>query len=161
MLCLFGYDLPETNRYYLLSSSINDFWRRVNIYWKDFMVKIFYFPAYFKLRRQGELRAQLLATTLVFLVTWFLHAVQFFWVQGRFLISLNDTIFWLILGSAVVVDVWITASRPKRRPRTGWVGGLQQALQIAATFAFISLLWSLWSANSMSEWFLFLKTGNV
>ena len=39
MLHLFGYDLPETNHRYLLARSVNDFWRRVNIYWKDFMVK--------------------------------------------------------------------------------------------------------------------------
>ncbi|HEY3824177.1 MAG TPA: hypothetical protein VGL82_06440 [Bryobacteraceae bacterium] len=161
MLALFGYDLPETNRYYLLARSVNDLWRRNNIYWKDFMVKIVYFPAYFRMRRQGERRAQLLATALVFAVTWFLHAVQFFWLQGKFLITLNDTVFWMILGSMVVADVWIAAVRRKRLPRTGWLPTLQRAVQIAATFAFMSLLWSMWSANSMSEWFLFLKTGNV
>ncbi|MGD0271573.1 MAG: hypothetical protein ABSB14_21065, partial [Candidatus Sulfotelmatobacter sp.] len=44
MLHLFGYDLPETNHNYLLASSFTDFWRRTNIYWKDFMVKIVYYP---------------------------------------------------------------------------------------------------------------------
>jgi hypothetical protein len=161
MLCLFGYDLPETNRYYLLATSVNDLWRRINIYWKDFMVKVFYFPAYFRMRRKGELRAQLLATALVFVVTWFLHAVQFFWLQGRFLIKFNDTVFWIILGSMVVADVWIGSLRAKRLPRTGWISGLQRTVQIAATFAFMSLLWSMWSANSMTEWFYFLRTGNV
>ena len=43
-LHLFGYDLPETHRKYLLSRSLTDYWRRINIYWKDFMVKMFYFP---------------------------------------------------------------------------------------------------------------------
>ena len=42
MLHLFGFNLPETNRLYLLSSSFNDFWRRINIYWKDFMMKVVY-----------------------------------------------------------------------------------------------------------------------
>src|SRR5262249_23732113 len=40
MLHLFGYDLPETHRKYLLADSLTDFWRRINIYWKDFMVKL-------------------------------------------------------------------------------------------------------------------------
>src|SRR5262249_10103276 len=53
ILHLFGYDLPETNRNYLLASSLTDFWRRINIYWKDFMVKLVYFPAYFRLRRRS------------------------------------------------------------------------------------------------------------
>jgi alginate O-acetyltransferase complex protein AlgI len=44
LLHLFGYDLPETHRKYLLARSLTDFWRRINIYWKDFMVKLVYFP---------------------------------------------------------------------------------------------------------------------
>jgi D-alanyl-lipoteichoic acid acyltransferase DltB (MBOAT superfamily) len=107
MLKLFGYDLPETNRKYLLSHSISDLWRRINIYWKDFMVKICYLPTYFKLRRKGELRAQLVATTLVFLVTWVLHAYQFFWLQGKFRMTVNDTLFWAVLGALVVANVCI------------------------------------------------------
>lgn len=161
MLCLFGYDLPATNRKYLLASSINDLWKRINIYWKDFMVKIVYFPAYFRLRRGGELRAQLLSTMAVFLVTWILHAWQFFWLQGKFLISMDDSIFWTILGSAMMLEVWVTYKRPKRAKAKGWAGGLRHVVQIAATFAFMSLLWSLWSANSMGEWLYFLKSGNV
>jgi alginate O-acetyltransferase complex protein AlgI len=161
MLCLFGYDLPETNRYYLLASSINDFWRRINIYWKDFMVKVFYFPVYFRLRRQGELRAQILATIWVFVVTWFLHAVQFFWLQGKFRTSANDAAFWVILCCLVVGEVYRNHRRPKRLPGSGWTFQLQHAVQIAATFALISFLWSMWSSNSMVEWLYFLKTGNV
>ena len=53
MLCLFGYDMPETNHRYLLATSLNEFWRRANIYWKDFMVKSFYLPAYFRMRGRG------------------------------------------------------------------------------------------------------------
>jgi len=162
MLCLFGYDMPETNRRYLLADSINDFWRRTNIYWKDFMVKIFYKPAYFAMRKGGELRAQLVATMMVFVVTWFLHAYQFFWIQGTFRMTYNDSLFWLILGTLVVADMWI-ASRRRKRPQaaTGWVPQFKHALQIAATFAFIVVLWSMWSANSLGEWVNFLKTGNI
>jgi alginate O-acetyltransferase complex protein AlgI len=161
MLHLFGYDLPETNRRYLLAHSLIDFWRRVNIYWKDFMVKIVYFPVYFKLRRKGDVRAQLLATVVVFFVTWFLHAYQFFWLQGKFRLTLNDTLFWTILGALVMANVWTESKRRKRLPNTGWAFRIQNAVQIAATFALISFLWSMWSANSMTEWLDFLKTGNV
>lgn len=161
MLHLFGYDLPETNRRYLLANSLNDFWRRANIYWKDFMVKCFYFPAYFKMRKTGELRAQLLATMLVFVATWFLHAYQFFWLQGTFRVTLNDSLFWIVLGSVVMAEVWVQHKRGRRAPQTGWKATLQNALHIAATFAFISLLWSMWSSESLTEWFDFLKGANV
>jgi len=161
MLCLLGYDMPETNRRYLLATSLNDFWRRANIYWKDFMVKIFYFPAYFKMRRNGELKAQLLATLLVFAVTWFLHAYQYFWLQEQFRVTYNDSLFWLILGSLVVAEVWIAAAYRKSRRGPSKNSNLRNALQIAATFSVLSVLWSMWSANSLAEWIAFLKTGNI
>ena len=50
MLHLFGFRLPETHHRYFLASSFTDFWRRINIYWKDFMLKVFYYPAFFRLR---------------------------------------------------------------------------------------------------------------
>jgi alginate O-acetyltransferase complex protein AlgI len=161
MLHLFGYDLPPTNRRYLLARSINDLWRRINIYWKDFMVKIVYFPAYFEMRRKGELRAQLLATALVVVVTWFLHAYQFFWLQGQFRMSVNDTLFWIILGTAMVVNVWIENKRKKRLPKSGWSGRVQEAVQIAIMFTFMAVLWSMWSSDSLTEWFYFLKSGSI
>ena len=45
MLHLFGFNLPETHHLYYLSSSFSDFWRRINIYWKDFMMKLVFYPA--------------------------------------------------------------------------------------------------------------------
>jgi alginate O-acetyltransferase complex protein AlgI len=166
MLHLFGYDLPETNRKYLLSRSISDFWRRINIYWKDFMVKICYLPVYFKLRRSGELRAQLVATVLVFLVTWALHVYQFFWLQGTIRVTVNDTLFWTILGTLVVANVWIEAKQPKRVAKSGSSESgssskVWQALQIVATMSGLMLLWSLWSFSNLTDWVNFLKTGNL
>jgi len=161
MLHLFGYDLPETNHRYLLAHGINDFWRRVNIYWKNFMVKICYYPTYFKLRRAGELRAQVLGTMLVVAVTWLLHAYQFFWLQGQLRVKANDILFWAILGTLMVANVWIESKHKKRAPQTGWTTRLQNALQISATFAFIAVLWSMWSSDSLTEWFDFLKTGSI
>jgi alginate O-acetyltransferase complex protein AlgI len=161
MLHLFGYDLPETNRKYLLSRSISDLWRRINIYWKDFMVKICYLPAYFKLRKKGELRAQLVATTLVFLVTWVLHSYQFFWLQGNFRLTVTDTLFWSILGALVVGNVWFDAKKKKRVPQSGWRAKTVEAVQIVATMSVFMLLWSLWSSNSLAKWVNFLKTGDL
>ena len=149
MLCLFGYDLPETNHLYLLAHSINDMWRRINIYWKDFMVKIVYFPAYFKLRRKGALRAELLSTVLVVVATYVLHAYQFFWLKGQFRWSGERHAVLAILGTVMMVNVWIEYRNRQRPASTGWGRGLQNAVQVCATFAFIALLWSMWSADSL------------
>jgi hypothetical protein len=161
MLHLFGYDLPETNHRYLLARSVNDFWRRANIYWKDFMVKICYFPVYFRMRRNGDLQAKIVATILVVVVTWFLHAYQFFWLQGQFRVSLNDSLFWAVLGSMMVINVLIENKHKKRLPKTGWAAKAHAAVQVGITFAFIAVLWSMWSSDSLTEWFYFLRSGNI
>jgi D-alanyl-lipoteichoic acid acyltransferase DltB (MBOAT superfamily) len=152
-LHLFGYDLPETHRKYLLSRSLTDFWRRINIYWKDFMVKMVYFPVYFRLRRSGEVRAQVVATIIVFVVTWFLHAYQWFWLRGEFLMTWPDTLFWAILGGLVTVNLLLERRRPGRAAAAPsvWRARLEP-LKVAGTFCLIVTLWSLWNSPSASEW---------
>src|SRR6185503_2864467 len=107
MLCLFGFNLPETHHRYYLASSFTDFWRRINIYWKDFMMKIFFYPAYFRLKSRGPLVALVASTLVGFVVTWALHAAQWFWLRGSFLWAANDVLFWSILAGLVVVNsIW-------------------------------------------------------
>jgi len=161
MLHLFGYDLPETNRRYLLAHSLTDFWRRINIYWKDFMVKIVYFPAYFRWRKKaGEARAQVAATALVFVITWLLHGYQYFWLKGYVRITWTDTIFWGVLGGCVMANVLVELRRPKKRRQGAvWSGWLRRASQTAGTFSLIVVLWSLWSSSSVEDWWDFLVSG--
>lgn len=153
-LHLFGYDLPETHRKYLLSRSLTDYWRRINIYWKDFMVKMFYFPVYFRLRKSGEVRAQVVATVIVFIVTWFLHAYQWFWLRGEWLFTWPDALFWAILGALVTVNLLLERRRPAAARTTatrGW-WARHEPLKVISTFSLIVTLWSLWNATSVREW---------
>ena len=55
MLHLFGYALPTTHHHYLLASGFTDYWRRVNIYWKDFMVRVVFNPLAFRWKRRAAL----------------------------------------------------------------------------------------------------------
>ena len=106
LLHLFGYDLPETHRRYLLARSLTDFWRRINIYWKDFMVKLVYFPVYFRLRRSGrDAGAGRRHGRWCSSTTWLLHSYQWFWLRGEFLLTWPDTLFWAILGVLVTVNL--------------------------------------------------------
>ena len=152
LLHLFGYDLPETNHKYLFSNSLTDFWRRINIYWKDFMVKVVYFPAYFRLRKKGDFRARMTATALVFLVTWILHAYQTFWLSGSFAFSWTDTTFWGILGLLVMVNVWWEGRHAGRRQKAGILAHVRNAASVVCTLAVILTLWSLWDAPSLRAW---------
>jgi alginate O-acetyltransferase complex protein AlgI len=153
MLYLFGFRLPETHHLYLLASSFTDFWRRINIYWKDFMMKVVYYPSFFRLRRWGGNKAMVGATIIVFFVTWVLHSYQWFWLRGGFPLELQDALFWGILGALVIFGSLREMKRPRqrslnRRP----AGGALLALRTLATFSAICILWSLWSAESVMSW---------
>ena len=150
-LHLFGYDLPETHRRYLLASSLTDFWRRINIYWKDFMVKVVYFPVFFRLRKRSQTLAQVVATAAVFVVTWATHSYQWFWFRGDILFTWPDTLFWGILGALVIVNLLIEQGADGQRAASA-PGPVRRVVQTAATFAFIVVLWSLWQSPSVGEW---------
>jgi D-alanyl-lipoteichoic acid acyltransferase DltB (MBOAT superfamily) len=156
VLHLFGYDLPETNRRWALASSITDFWRRINIYWKDFMVKVVYFPVYFRLRRRGDVAAQGIATALVFAVTWALHAWQTFWLDGYFLLRATDVAFWSALGALMVVNQLLELRKrsrgPARAAATAPRSLVLHVLKVAGTFLLLATLWSMWNARSFSQW---------
>ena len=156
MLLLFGFSLPAPNHRYFLASSFTDYWRRVNIYWKDFLVKVVYYPIFFRLKRFGMTPALVIATLGCFLVTWALHLYQTWWLTGAAAVTWPDVLFWLILGLLVMVNALWEMKRGRRRrlvaaTYNGRVAaGL--ALRTAATFACVSLLWSLWSTPSLSLW---------
>src|SRR6266496_2742382 len=103
LLHMFGFNLPETHHLYYLATSFTDFWRRINIYWKDFVMKLFFYPTHFALRRIGTLRAMSVATLATFLATWLLHSWQWFWIRGTPLFNWKDFSFWMILALLVLV----------------------------------------------------------
>jgi D-alanyl-lipoteichoic acid acyltransferase DltB (MBOAT superfamily) len=173
ILHLFGYQLPETHHRYLLATGFTDYWRRINIYWKDFMVRLFFNPVVFRLKRWRQPTALAVATVTVFLATWALHAYQSFWLRGTWGLTVPDGLFWGVLGVLVLVNVQLDARRSIRRPaarvHTGDVGSASSwtaprllAIRIfktAATFITITVLWSLWSSPSLSAWLDLMQRG--
>lgn len=156
MLHLFGFRLPPTHRFFFLASSFSDLWRRINIYWKDFMQKIFYMPLFFRLmRRTGESVAIVVSTLFVLVATWFFHSYQWFWLLGTWLWSATDTVFWGILGVFLVANSLFEARRGRARsltiPRPTPAGLLRHGLQTAAMFALMSVLWALWTSPTFAS----------
>jgi D-alanyl-lipoteichoic acid acyltransferase DltB (MBOAT superfamily) len=163
LLHLFGFQLPETHHHYLLATGFTDYWRRINIYWKDFMVRIVFNPVVFRLKRWPQPVALAVATIVVFVATWSLHAYQSYWLRGTWSFSAPDALFWGILGALVLVNVQLDARRPRgRSPKGQPLAPPQFALRvvkIAATFTTIALLWSLWSSPSVGAWLEMLRRG--
>lgn len=155
LLHMFGFNLPETHHLFLLASSFTDFWRRINIYWKDFIMKLSFYPVFFRLRKLGTLRAMALSTLVTFFFTWLLHSWQWFWIRGSFLFTWQDISFWTILALLVMVNALYEATRGSKRklatsrftPRERLLLGLKTV----GTFIVICLLWTLWSCQSADE----------
>jgi hypothetical protein len=155
LLHMFGFNLPETHHLYLLASSFTDFWRRINIYWKDFVMKLFFYPTHFALRKIGPLRAMSVATLATFLATWLLHSWQWFWIRGRPLFTWKDFSFWMILAVLVLVTAIYETTRTRRRTLTPSRVTLRQrlllGLQAAGVFSLMCILWAYWSCQTWAE----------
>ena len=113
MLHLFGYRLPATHHHYLLATSFTDYWRRINIYWKDFMVRVFFNPVVFRLKRWPQPAALAMGIVTVFLATWILHAYQRYWLVGSWGFTVPDALFWGTLGILVMLNVQFDARRSR------------------------------------------------
>jgi alginate O-acetyltransferase complex protein AlgI len=156
ILHLFGFNLPQTHHLYFLASSFTDLWRRINIYWTGFMMKVFYYPTYFRIRQWGANSSLVSATAFVFFMTWFLHAYQWFWLRGTFLLTAPDILFWSILAVLVIANMLYDVKHSRKRAPGQRVWSVKditvQALRTAGTFSVMAVLWSLWSSESIADW---------
>jgi len=164
ILRLYGFALPETHFLYFLSASLNDFWRRANIYWKDFMLKVFYLPMFFRMRKRGNTTALLVSTAVVVLATWSLHSYQVFWLNMSFPLRWQDGVFWTCLGTMMVLNTLSESKTSKARGRHARAkrefdlgAKLVTALKILGVFTFMCALWSLWNCNTFGEWLEMLQ----
>lgn len=156
MLHLFGFNLPRTNYNYLLASSFTDYWRRVNIYWKEFLQKIFFNPFYLFFKRSMNATGALILTTCIaFFVTWALHSYQWFWIRGSFPVIWQDIVFWSLMGFIVLVNMIQEDRRGRIRSLGKAARSLRETLGLAlrtiGTFLVICASWAIWSTESFGE----------
>ncbi len=152
LLALFGFDLPPVFRRYFSASSFTDFWRRFNVYWKDYLSKLFFFPVLVRLRRFGTTAAVAAAVLLVFAASWALHAYQWFWLRGEVSVRLTDALFWGIFAALVVGNAVYELRRGRRAPRSGGFAfrpALGRAVRVLGVFAGVSALWTLGASRSV------------
>ncbi len=155
ILHLFGFNLPATNNRYFLASGFTDFWRRANIYWKDFMVKVFYYPTYFRLRNLSETNRLIVSTLFAFFITWILHFYQWFWLRGSLLLTTPDILFWVFFALLVLSNSLYETKYGRKRSLGNRTFSFRQAalasLGTVATFTTITVLWSLWTSPSVAD----------
>lgn len=156
ILHLFGFHLPRSMDYYFLSTGFTDYWRRVNIYWKDFIQKVIYYPVVFRMRGLGNTTKISIATLIGFFATWFFHSCQWFGLRGAWFLSSTDIFFWsslavLVLGSSLIEAKYGRKRSIVQKRASIWeivVHGLKATL----VFVVMAVLWSIWISPSMSNW---------
>ncbi len=157
-LCLFGFNMAPVFNNYFLATGFSDLWRRLNIYFRDFLVKVFYYPIFFKIRKLGTKKATFLTIIIIFMVSWMLHSYQWFWFKGNFPLKAVDAIFWNTWGILVATTAFIGTGGANRKdePKPWTEAGIMVA-QIMGTLLLMSFMWSIWSVNALSEWLLPIK----
>lgn len=161
LLCMFGLDLHPVFNNYFLSTSFVDVWRRINTYWREFIMKIFFYPLMFKLKKKITMNLLPATMILVFIITWAMHNYQWFWIRGYFPLTIMDITFWTVLGICITLNsMWIEKNldKPKKQLKESIRYPLN-ILKIIGIFLFMSVMWSLWGSNSLDEWRYLLSKG--
>ena len=147
LLHLFGFNLPPTHNSYFLAESFSDIWRRINIYWKDFLSKFVFYPAFYAIRGRGASanQAMVLSVFLVFVCTWLFHSWQTFWLLGRFPVTVNDACLWLGAGSLVAVNSIFDSRRRQKHEHSALFQAFSRSGRTVVMFGLVSLFWSCWT----------------
>jgi hypothetical protein len=156
ILHLFGFHLPRVMDHYFLATGFTDYWRRVNIYWKDFIQKLIYYPAFFRMRSFSGTSKLIIATLLGFLATWVFHSSQWFGLRGSWTISSTDIFFWSSLAVLVLANSLYEAKYGRKRSlvrrQATWSELVWHGLKATAVFVVMAILWSIWVSPTLSSW---------
>ncbi|MDQ3110047.1 MAG: hypothetical protein M3R17_09145 [Bacteroidota bacterium] len=157
---LFGYDLNAIFENFFFAKGFSDLWRKINHYWRDFILKTFYFPIFFRLRKIGQYQVMVIAGLISFFFSWMMHSQQLYWISGHFSFTANDAIYWMTMGIFITADgiyQYHNSGKNNSVKRSAFASILIGGLRITGIFLFASLLWTLWNADSLSSWFFLMK----
>jgi D-alanyl-lipoteichoic acid acyltransferase DltB (MBOAT superfamily) len=160
MLCMFGLNLPQAFNNYFLATGFTDLWRRINIYWREFILKIFFYPLMFKLKK--KLKSNVLQITIMssFIITWALHAYQWFWIRGYYVFNPLDIIFWIVLGIGITISSTIQEKRLQSPPKENSNSRLiyfSHMLKMIGMILFMSVMWALWGSSNFEDWYYLMS----
>lgn len=157
-----GFDLPDIFNNMFLATGVLDYFRRINIYWKDFLLRVFYYPLVTKFKRWKLTTRMMMAGGVIFIVNWLLHDYQWFWILGSIPFKLNNIIYWGIFG---VLALWgmyheLTKSNNKNKAEDSSMAGLKYSSNVVFTFVLMMVLWSMWISQDLSTWVDMLQKGS-
>ena len=152
VLHLFGFNLPRIFNNMFLASSFSDLFRRINIYWKEFLTKVIYYPVYFRLRKLTPDSALIISIMVTYFFTWFFHVYQWFWVLGSNPLRQNSLIFWGVFGVFATIAAFFNDTDRSKRQRHSLWAILIHTGKIMITFLSMSMLYSMWVNPTFDSW---------
>ncbi len=160
MIMLTGYNVPDIFNNLFFATSFSDLWRRTNIYWKAFILKVYYYPIYFKIKKWGIYSSIFFATMSCFFITWLLHSYQWFWINGNFPFLIKDIVFWGIFGLLVSYN---SINQQKELDNNEKINPskfplISNTIKSIGVFLTMSILWSIWISPSIQNWLNLIYT---
>lgn len=166
LICMFGFNLPQVFDNYFTATSFVDLWRRINIYWRNFVLKIFFYPTMFRYKKR--IKKNLLPITMmtVFVITWLLHSYQLFWITGGISIKLIDAVFWITIGACITTNSVIIEKRSLSGKidtinKNGTPYAFISMLRMVGMLLFMSIMWSLWKSKTIEDWLFIISKGKI
>lgn len=164
LVCMFGFNLPPIFDNYFTATSFVDLWRRINIYWRNFVLKIFFYPTMFRYKK--IIKKNLLAFTMitVFFITWIMHSYQLFWITGVVSVRSIDVIFWMVIGAcittnSVIIERQTLAEDRIEKPQSDFKKYFMKIIRMIGMFLFMSVMWSLWNSRTFEDWLYVVSKG--
>ena len=156
---MFGFDMPPLFGNFLIATSFNTYWQRVNVYWRSFIIKIVYYPLYFKYRKKLKNATTTICIMLAVLSSWLFHVYQRFWLSGYFTWQLQDFLYWFLLATLVASNVYIQSKKEKKEERNSFKSNLVKGGGFVIVFTTMLVLWSLWNSNSVATFLFIMSKG--
>lgn len=152
-LGLCGFELPPIFGNFLIVTSFTEMWRKINSYWRDFIIRVFYYPLFFKFRKLSKLPRVLLSVNIAFFLSWMLHDYQLFWISGKIDLKFTGFLFWMIFGNLVAYAVYkeFTLGTPPKRNL------ITRTLSAVGIFITCCFLWLLWRSENLNEFVYLLS----
>ncbi|MGZ3882982.1 MAG: hypothetical protein ACXVP0_15360 [Bacteroidia bacterium] len=153
-LVIFGFNLPPLFGNFFLAPSFTDYWRRANIYWREFVIKIVYYPLYFRLKKKIP-QPIFVCVIIAFTFSYIFHSYQLFCINGYYTFRANDLFYWLTLGLIIGINATLEHQRistsGKKTAPSRTKDFFLRPLKIAAVFFITSTLWFFWGSDSIGD----------
>lgn len=160
-LGLMGLNLPPVFGRFYFANTYSEVWRRINIYWKEFVVKQLYNPFFVLFGKFSFNMRMGMAIILAFALSSLLHTWQLLWIKGNFDFRITDLVYWTVLGCLVFVSGTIFPSKFIQRfnaqTKINFLDAMRNASAVLMVFISMSVLYSLWITGDIHYWVYILS----